>query len=484
MTLNGIPALNRNHHSAHKQRQAGRAKLWIVAILGALGSMLAVAFLLYQSVGKTPGELMDYAERRLDGHPRLERIALPLMANLRDWLDAPSAAQRQRMPFVVAPPPKLIVESAPTKTNRQAGETGRILRVGPGREFLSIAMAAKEARDGDIVEIDAGNYYGDVAVWNQKRLTIRGVGGRARLHAAGKSAEDKAIWVIRNGTFDISNIDFVGARVSDQNGAGIRFEDGYLKISNALFWQNENGLLTGAGGTASRSRVDIEDCEFGYNGNGDGYSHAIYIGQIERLRVTGSYFHHGNIGHLIKSRARSTDLRYNRITDEAGGRASYEVDIPNGGEAILIGNIIQQDRETANSALISYGQEGYLWPVNRLYLINNTLINDHPYGGAFLRAADGADGIISANNLLSGIGKFHSTAPLTVWNDIRASWSMFERPTRYDYRPSPLGSNNPFKPPPPDLLDGRLLPTRQFNNQAGIGSLPIAGELIHAGALQ
>jgi hypothetical protein len=484
MNLHRSPAPNRPLAAARRRRETGRILPWLMGIAVILGGLFIGAFLFYQSVGKTPGELLDYAEHRLSGHTRLERFALPMMAYLREQLDAPSAAQRQQMPFIVPPPPALLMNPAANKLARPAGETGRILQVGPSRRLRSIALAAQEAKDGDVVEIDAGNYYGDVAVWNQKRLTIRGIGGRARLHAAGKSAEDKAIWVIRNGTFDISDIDFVGAKVSDQNGAGIRFEDGYLKISHALFWQNENGLLTATGDPSNHSRVDIEDCEFGYNGNGDGYSHAIYIGNIERLRVTGSYFHHGNIGHLIKSRARSTELRYNRITDEAGGRASYEVDIPNGGEAILVGNIIQQDREAANSALISYGQEGYLWPVNRLYLINNTLINDHPYGGAFLRAADGADGIISANNLLTGIGKFHTTGPLTVWNDIRASWNMFERPTRYDYRPSPLGSNNLFKPPPPDLLDRRLLPTRQFNNQAGIGSLPIAGELIHAGALQ
>lgn len=458
--------------------------LWLVAVVVILGSVLAGTYVLYQSLGKTPGELMDNAEHRLVGYPALERVALPLMDKLRERLDAPSTAQRQRTPFVVAPPPKLIVEPVASKTARQAGETGRILRVGPGLEFRSIAMAATEARDGDIVEIDAGNYYGDVTVWNQKRLTIRGVGGRARLHASGQAAEDKAIWVIRNGTFDVSNIEFIGAKVSDKNGAGIRFEDGYLKISRSLFWQNENGILSRAGEISNQSMIDIEDCEFGYNGSGDGYSHAIYIGHIGRLRITGSYFHHSNIGHLIKSRARMTELRYNRITDESGGRASYEVDIPNGGEALLIGNIIQQDRDAENSTLISFGQEGYIWPMNRLYLINNTLINDHPYGGAFLRAAEGADSIVSANNLLSGIGKLHASGPLTVWNDIRVTWNVFDRPTRYDYRLNQIGMQNLFRPPPPELVDRRLLPTRQFDARAGIGSLPIAGDPAYAGAMQ
>ncbi len=52
------------------------------------------------------------------------------------------------------------------------------------------------------------------------------------LIADGKSAEGKAIWVIRNGDFHIENIEFRGARASDRNGAGIRFERGKLCLRN------------------------------------------------------------------------------------------------------------------------------------------------------------------------------------------------------------------------------------------------------------
>jgi hypothetical protein len=46
------------------------------------------------------------------------------------------------------------------------------------------------------------------------------------LLAAGHSAEDKAILVVRNGEVRIENIEFRGTRVPDGNGAGIRFERG------------------------------------------------------------------------------------------------------------------------------------------------------------------------------------------------------------------------------------------------------------------
>jgi hypothetical protein len=93
---------------------------------------------------------------------------------------------------------------------------------------------------------------------------------------------------------------------------------------------NENGILTG---NQADTVLEIEDSEFGYNGANDGYSHNLYVGSIARLSVTGSYFHHAAIGHLLKSRAAINYVTYNRLTDEVDGTASYELELPNGGIA-------------------------------------------------------------------------------------------------------------------------------------------------------
>ena len=85
------------------------------------------------------------------------------------------------------------------------------LRVGPQEKITRIADAAQLARDGDTVEIQPGEYRGDVAVWEQKQLTIRGIGPRPVLIADGKNAEGKAIWVIRNGDIRIENSRFTDA---------------------------------------------------------------------------------------------------------------------------------------------------------------------------------------------------------------------------------------------------------------------------------
>jgi hypothetical protein len=54
-----------------------------------------------------------------------------------------------------------------------------VLRVGAERELKRPSAAAQIARDGNIIEIDAGIYDGDAAVWRQHWLTIRRLAGRA-----------------------------------------------------------------------------------------------------------------------------------------------------------------------------------------------------------------------------------------------------------------------------------------------------------------
>jgi hypothetical protein len=280
----------------------------------------------------------------------------------------------------------------------------KTIRVGPNQAVRSISVAAKMAKSDDTIEIETGDYVADVAVWKQERITIRGVGGRPRLIAAGASAEQKAIWVIRGGAITVENIEFRDARVRDRNGAGIRFEKGNLVVRNCRFLNNENGLLVGGGAMS----LTIENSEFGYNGAGDGQSHNIYVGAIDKLHVSGSYFHHANVGHLLKSRARTNYIFYNRLTDETGGRASYELEFPSGGVAVVVANIIEQSSTTENSGIISFGAEGYRSPRNELYLVHNTIINDRTEGGRFLAVKAGDVKVSAVSNLLMGKGDLES----------------------------------------------------------------------------
>jgi len=306
-----------------------------------------------------------------------------------------------------------------------------IIRVGPTRAVKTLARAAEIVPNHGIIEIDAGEYLGDTAIWNRHNILVRGVGGSVKFMADGRSAEGKAIWVVRSDSLTVENIEFSGARVPEKNGAGIRFEKGRLVVRNCIFRGNENGILTAGD---KNSELVIENSEFGENGAGDGRSHNLYVGEIRKLTVTGSYFHHAKVGHLLKSRAQENHILYNRLTDEIGGRASYELEFPNGGIAYVIGNVIQQGSQTENPAIVSFGAENYRSTSNQLFLINNTLVDDHPKSGTFLTVKPGVVSIVAVNNLLVGRSSLGTTVPGNYRNNINVDWDVFAQASRQDYR--------------------------------------------------
>lgn len=357
---------------------------------------------------------------------------------------------------------------------------GRILRVGPQQTVRTIAAAAKAARDGDTIEIEAGDYLGDVAVWTQDRLVIRGVGGHARLIASGASAESKGIWVIRGGHVTVENIEFSGARVRDLNGAGIRFDKGHLVVRNCRFIDNENGILTG---NDRSSTLEVENSEFSGIREGTHWRHNLYVGAISRLKVTGSYFHHAWIGHLLKSRAAENFILYNRLTDEIDGRASYELEFPNGGIAYVIGNLIEQSKTTENSVIISFGAEGYKHPANELYLINNTLIDRRVESGYFLAVRPGFNAVKAWNNLLLGKRPLNTGGIDGEFiNNPNVGEDSFILADRHDYRvrrDSPL--QRTYRAPEP--ANGiSLAPEREYVHPAG--TRPLTGTPTLPGARQ
>src|SRR5262249_25776053 len=137
----------------------------------------------------------------------------------------------------------------------------------------------------------------------------------------------------------IENIELSGAVDSSANGAGIRFEGTNLTIRNCYFHDNQDGILTAQSGLGN---IVIEYSEFAYNGAGDGRSHNMYIAHADSFTLRYSYSHHSNIGHLVKSRALVNYILYNRLSSEATGTTSYELDLPDGGTSYVIGNVIEQ----------------------------------------------------------------------------------------------------------------------------------------------
>jgi len=301
--------------------------------------------------------------------------------------------------------------------------------VGPAGQHPKPCAAFAAASDGDTIEIDAsGNYDGDVCAIGKSNLTIRGMNGRAKIDAAGKNSQGKAIWVIQGHDTTIENIELSGCAVPDKNGAGIRQEGANLTVRNCYFHDNENGILTGAN---DQSSIVIEYSEFGNNGDGEGYAHNMYIGHIASFTLRGCYSHHSKSGHLVKSRAAKNYILYNRLTGQ-DGTGSYELDMPNGGLSFVIGNVIQQGTNTENSAILAFAEEGASNPDPRLFVINNTFVNDRK-SGTFINVGGGASPIVLRNNIFTGGGTVTSQANADKSGNFETGDPMFADAASFDY---------------------------------------------------
>lgn len=258
-----------------------------------------------------------------------------------------------------------------------------VIRVEPGQD---LAQALARAADGDEIQLLAGVHRAQVGVILQHRLSLRGVGGKVVLQAAGAHAEGKAILVVRNGDVQIEDLEFRGARVPDQNGAGIRFERGRLLVRRCTFIDNENGILTG---NSPDAELTVEDSQFADAPDSSRLPHLLYVGAIARFTLTGSRLGHGRHAHLVKSRARENWVRNNQLVDGEGGTSAYELEFPNGGVAHVEGNTIEQSAGTTNQVLLAFGAEGERdGRPHRLHVENNTFINRSRLPAIFVRIHD------------------------------------------------------------------------------------------------
>jgi hypothetical protein len=344
--------------------------------------------------------------------------------------------------------------------------------VGPGEKITTITEAARLAQDGEVIEIRPGDYHGQPVIWAKNEIIIRGSGARPVMLADGKSAEGKAIWVVRGGKVRIENIEFRGARVANLNGAGIRFEKGELTIQSCAFFDNEMGILTA---NSPEQSLEVIDSEFADapRDKSDPH-HLLYVGAIAKFVLRGSRFQNGYYGHLVKTRARENHILYNMLVDGAGGRASYELEFPNGGIAYVIGNAIGQSAGTDNPTIVSYGAEGRRWADNALYMAQNTLINDN-YSGKFLNVVSdkiGADvEVWLLNNLMVGNGDLNKPAQGRFDGN-----RLISRGELIDFGGVPLRltSLSPLRGavrPPGQARDVELMPNAEF--RFPVGSRPM-----------
>ena len=354
------------------------------------------------------------------------------------------------------------------------------LQVGPGKPYAKPCDAIAAAQPGDTIEVDAGSYDGDHCAIATDNLTIRGVGGRASINAGGdvnNVSGNKGIFAVSAPNLTVENFEFAGAVSTDANGAGIRHQGTNLTVRNCFFHDNQDGIL-GAPPTDGTGVVLIESSEFANNGAGDGQSHNMYLNHYQKFTIQFSYTHGAKVGHLIKTRAQENHIQYNRITDELGTTASYEIDIPNGGLSYVVGNLVEQSAATQNPTLLEYALEGAVNPDQHLFVASNTFVNDLDHG-TFITVAAGSPAAVIANNIFVGPGTLTSQANATLTTNFTMDPKLVDQ-ANYDYQ---LMSGSPCIDAG-TLLDAALIPAFQYVHPLGSQPRSVVGAKIDIGAYE
>jgi hypothetical protein len=257
------------------------------------------------------------------------------------------------------------------------------LTVGPGKTYALPSEAARAAKAGDIIRIFPGTYT-DCARWEANGLVIEGVG--AGVIVADKVCDEEGLFITKGRDITVRNITFMSAHGASHNGSGIRAQGMNLTVEASRFIDNEDGILAkdNAGST-----IVIRDSYFKGNGNCiAACAHGIYINHIALLRVENSEFVEQHVGHHIKSRAARTEIINNSVRDGVKGSASYLVDLPNGGSAVISGNRFEKGALSQNrDVAISIGAEGEKTenPPGEIIVEDNIFSNDVGVATTFVR---------------------------------------------------------------------------------------------------
>jgi len=246
----------------------------------------------------------------------------------------------------------------------------------------SIQDAINAAASGDTIDVQAGTYV-DQFLTIRTSITLQATGGEVLMRETVSPPDGKAMITESGANVAINGFDISGVAVPDGNGAAIRYEGGSLSLSDDYFHDNQEGLLGAADPGGS---ISIDHSEFASNGDGSGSTHNIYVGAITSFTLTNSYIHDAVVGHEVKSRAANNTITGNRIFDN-GGSASYSIDLPNGGNATISGNTIEQGPNTQNPFIVAYGEEGASNPGTSFAITGDTIVNDDPSGRFLLDTA-------------------------------------------------------------------------------------------------
>ena len=240
-----------------------------------------------------------------------------------------------------------------------------------GQSFSRLDDAVRAAGNSDATIVIAPGIYRQCAAIDAGNITLRAAEpGKAIFDSV--TCEGKAALVLRGRAATIDGVVFQNMRVADDNGAGIRLEQGDLTVLNSMFRNSQQGILT-AGDPGSAISIDRSTFSgLGYCPEGGSCAHSIYIGDYGSLKVTRSRFERGTGGHYVKSRAALVEVSDSSFDDSQGRATNYMIDLPAGATGSITRNIFVQGRDKENySAFVAVAAEARDHPSAGLVIADN-----------------------------------------------------------------------------------------------------------------
>jgi hypothetical protein len=222
----------------------------------------------------------------------------------------------------------------------------------------------------------------------------------------------QGIWIVDGGDVVIEYIGFIGAQMPAEmevpgmggNYCGV-FAMGNVVLRNCYFAMHNMALRTANNGGA----VYVVGSEFTESGlTLQGWSHNMYIGTNTEFWFIDSVSTGGTsnrLTHLVKSRAQKNFIINSAMIGglpnpaHVSGRHSAAVDISQGGDLFVIGNVFQS---TTGQPLLWWGKESGSHPTTDIAIVHNTFVGGNTMSAINISEAHPAAGTVDpviSNNL-------------------------------------------------------------------------------------
>ncbi|HEY9447504.1 MAG TPA: hypothetical protein VIQ62_10560, partial [Burkholderiales bacterium] len=125
-------------------------------------------------------------------------------------------------------------------------------------------------------------------------------------------------------------------------------------------------------------------------------------------------------------------IEYNRLSHDDDGNSSHLIDIPEGGHAYVIGNVLEKGARADNHYAIAYSFERPNSEAGGLWVVNNTFYN-RLLNATFVANRSKAPAVV-VNNVLGGAPSILRAGPGTEHHNFRHPLSGMVDPAAFDFR--------------------------------------------------